>query len=203
MNFRKLPQTCFGLVIAGSGVFLALHSGLGVSPWDVLHVGLARLLHVGTGTAIILTSLGVLLISILLGVKTGLGTLCDIILVGSTVNFYYRFDPITGLTSNSPLLLRIATFTIGVFITALGVATYVGAHIGAGPRDGLMVALHNRFGIKISYARLILEGFGLLGGLILRGPVGLGTLIWSISMGYFVGFWFKRLKLTPQPVSGP
>ena len=66
-----------------------------------------------------------------------------------------------------------------------------------------MVALHNRFGIKISYARLVLEGFGLLGGLILRGPVGLGTLIWSISMGYFVGFWFKRLKLTPQPVSGP
>lgn len=194
---RKLSQTIGGLVICGAGVFLALHAGLGVSPWDVLHVGLARHLHIATGTAIIGTGIVVLLIGLLLGVRPGLGTICDILIVGNTVNLLYAHDPISN-AQNWPFTLRVAIFTFGTVLVGLGIAIYIGAHVGAGPRDGLMLAFHQRFGWPVWRARLVVEGIGLVGGLLLRGPVGLGTLIWTLLIGTSAGYWFKFLGLKPD-----
>ena len=176
---------------------MALHAGLGVSPWDVLHVGLARHLHVATGTAMIGTGFVVLLFGLFLGVKPGLGTICDILIVGNVVNLLYAHDPIATAQSWN-FLVRVALFIFGTVLTGLGIAIYVGAHVGAGPRDGLMIAFHQRFGWPVWRARIAIEAIGFTGGLILRGPVGLGTIIWTLVIGTSAGFWFKVLHLTPD-----
>ncbi len=194
---KKLPQTIGGLVICGVGVFLVLHAGLGVSPWDVLHVGLARHLHIATGTAIIGVGVVVLLIGLLLGVRPGLGTICDILIVGNTVNLLYAYDPIPN-AQNWSFILRVTLFTFGTVLVGLGIAIYIGAHVGAGPRDGLMIAFHQRFGWPVWRARLVVEGIGLIGGLLLHGPVGLGTLIWTLLIGTSAGYWFRLLGLKPD-----
>ena len=194
---RKLPQVICGLSICGVGVFMALHAGLGVSPWDVLHVGLGRHLHVATGTAMIGTGIVVLLFGLLLGVKPGVGTIGDILIVGNVVNLLYAHDPILNALHWS-LLPRVALFTFGTVLTGLGIAIYIGAHFGAGPRDGLMIAFHQRFHWPVWKARMAVEAIGLTAGLILRGPVGLGTVIWTLLLGWSAGFWFKVLHLTPD-----
>lgn len=192
----KLTQTVGGLVICGVGVFFTLQPGLGVSPWDVLHVGLAEVTGLRIGTAIIITSVAVLLLGLLLGVRPGIGTICDILFVGSTVNVLLITGFLSGV-DDSNYLTRIATFVTGVVITGLGIAIYVGAHLGAGPRDGLMVALHRRFHWPVWRARLAIELVGLVGGLALSGPLGLGTVLWGLLIGPAAGFWFKVLGLKP------
>lgn len=194
---KKLPQTVFGLAICGVGIFMALHAGLGVSPWDVLHVGLAHHLHIATGTAIMGTGFVVLLIGLLLGVRPGMGTICDILIVGNVVNLLYAHDVIAQAQSWS-FILRIALFAVGTVITGLGIAVYIGTHVGAGPRDGLMLAFHQKFDWPVWKARLAIEAIGLVGGLILRGPIGLGTLIWTGLLGWSAGIWFRVLHLTPD-----
>jgi len=176
---------------------MALHAGLGVSPWDVLHVGLARQLHIATGSAMIGTGVVVLLTGLLLGVRPGLGTICDILIVGNTVNLLYANDPIAH-AQEWLFIARVALFTTGTVLTGLGIAIYIGAHVGAGPRDGLMIAFHQRFSWPVWQARLAVEAIGLIGGLLLRGPVGLGTLIWTLFIGTSAGFWFKFLDLKPD-----
>lgn len=193
----KLIQTVGGLTICGIGVFFTLQPGLGVSPWDVLHVGLADVTGLRVGTAIIVTSIAVLLLGLLLGVRPGVGTICDILVVGSTVNVLLATGFLNGAESTS-LIIRVLIFIIGVVITGLGIAIYVGAHLGAGPRDGLMVALHRRFHWPVWRARLAIELVGLVGGIALSGPLGLGTLLWGLLIGPAAGFWFKALGLKPS-----
>lgn len=193
----KLTQTVSGLICCGVGVFFTLQPKLGVSPWDVLHVGLANKVHLRVGTAIIITSVVVLLIGLLLGVRPGIGTLCDILIVGSTVNVLL----ITGVLEEAHAFvwpLRLLIFLSGVLITGLGIAIYVGAHLGAGPRDGLMVALHRRWGWPVWRARLLIECVGLAGGVALAGPIGLGTVLWGLLIGPSAGLWFKVLGLKPS-----
>lgn len=195
--FPRLIQTIGGLATCGVGVFMTLQPALGVSPWDVLHVGLAHHTGLRVGTAIIITSVAVLLLGLLLGVKPGIGTICDILIVGSTVNLLLSLGLLANLAQGT-LYLRIATFVGGVVITGLGIAVYVGAHLGAGPRDGLMVALHRRFHWPVWRARLAIELLGLTGGLILAGPIGLGTVLWAVLIGPSAGFWFRVLGLKPS-----
>jgi uncharacterized membrane protein YczE len=176
---------------------MALHAGLGVSPWDVLHVGLGRHLHIATGTAMIGTGVVVLVLGLLLGVRPGLGTVGDILIVGNVLNLLYAHDPILNATHWN-FVSRVALFSFGTALTGLGIAIYIGAHVGAGPRDGLMVAFHQRFGWPVWKARLAVEAIGLVAGLLLRGPVGLGTLIWTLLLGWSAGIWFRVLHLTPD-----
>ena len=194
---RKLPQTVGGSSVCGVGVFMALHAGLGVSPWDVLHVGLSHHLHIAVGTAIIGTGFVVLLFGLLLGAKPGMGTISDIVIVGSVVNLLYAHDPISNATHWN-FIWQIGLFTLGTVIAGLGIALYIGTHVGAGPRDGVMIAFHRKFGWPVWKARLAIEGIGLVGGIVLRGPIGLGTLIWTLVLGWSAGIWFRVLHLTPD-----
>lgn len=195
----RLAQTAIGLAICGVGVTITLQPALGVSPWDVLHVGLADLTGLPVGTAIIITSCAVLLVGLLLGVRPGVGTIFDIVIVGTTVNMLIG-SGFLAAADQWAYMGRILIFLTGTFVTGLGIAIYVGAHTGAGPRDGLMVALHNRLKWPISRARLAIELLGLTGGLLLSGPVGLGTLLWAIAIGPSAGVAFRLLGQTPQPV---
>jgi uncharacterized membrane protein YczE len=203
MNPRSYPlrlvQTAAGLGVCATGVTMTLRPELGVSPWDVLHVGLARVVGIPIGTAIILTSCIVLLIGLLLGVRPGVGTIFDIVIMGSTINLLLAAGFVES-AAQWHYAARIGLFLAGTFITGLGIAIYVGAHTGAGPRDGLMVALHRRFNWPISRARLGIELMALVVGILLSGPVGLGTVLWALAIGPSAGVGFRLLGQTPQPV---
>ena len=48
---------------------------------------------------------------------------------------------------------RLDGHELGIAVLGFGCALYIGAHMGAGPRDSLMVGLHRRAGISIGAAR--------------------------------------------------
>ena len=62
----------------------------------------------------------------------------------------------------------------GIACVAAGSALYLGAHLGPGPRDGLMVAIAVRTGWPVGVARAALELTVLAIGVLLGGPVGVG-----------------------------
>ncbi len=92
------------------------------------------------------------------------------------------------------------TFARRRFLQALGggaAALYIGAHFGAGPRDGLMVALHTRAGWSIGLARTLIEASALVAGVLLGGPVGVGTAVYTLTIGPATQVAFKVLRMTP------
>ncbi|MDG2083130.1 MAG: hypothetical protein P8J65_05050, partial [Candidatus Actinomarina sp.] len=71
---------------------------------------------------------------------------------------------------------------IGILCIGSGTAIYVGADMGSGPRDGVMVGLESK-GLKIGMARNVIEVTALTMGWLLGGTVGLSSVVIAISIG--------------------
>jgi uncharacterized membrane protein YczE len=82
----------------------------------------------------------------------------------------------------------------GIVITALGMAMYIGAGLGPGPRDGLMTGISAK-GYPLWIVRTVLELVALAAGWVLGGDVGIGTVLFALGIGP-LGHWFlARLHL--------
>ncbi|HEV2889906.1 MAG TPA: hypothetical protein VGX28_05975 [Frankiaceae bacterium] len=192
---RRVVQLFFGLFLAAFGIVLTLRSGLGVSPWDVLHGGVAERTGTSFGTVVQLVGAVVLAASLLLGVRPGFGTISNLVLIGVFENVL--LDLGLGETSHGALVARLALFAVGTLLIGVAAALYIGAHFGAGPRDGLMVALHTRFGWSIGWARTLVEASALVAGIAMGGPVGVGTALYTVSIGPATQASFRILRMTP------
>jgi uncharacterized membrane protein YczE len=194
---RRVLQLVVGQVLFGTGLWLGLQTELGVGPWDVLHGGLADLLGTPFGRTAIAVSAFVLVLAVRAGVRPGPGTLLNVVLVGATIDVLLGTDALDGL-DDGPLALRWLTVGLGIATVAVGSALYLGAHLGPGPRDGLMVVLAQRTAWSVGLARAVLELGVLAVGVLLGGPAGWGTLAFALGIGPAVQLAFRVLHQTPD-----
>ena len=193
----RLGQLLVGLVLFGTGLWLGLQAQLGVGPWDVLQGGLSQLLGTPFGLTSIGVSVLVLFVAVRAGIRPGIGTVLNAVLVGAVIDLLLGTPLLDGL-GERPLLLRAAVTAAGITTVAVGSAVYLGAHLGPGPRDGLMVAIARHTGWSVGAARAALEGGVLLVGIALGGPVGPGTVAFALLIGPAVQLAFRVLHQSPD-----
>ena len=191
MFMRRFIQLQLGLCLYGVAAAMMVRSNLGLDPWNVFHQGLSLKTGMSLGTASIIMGVLVMLAWIPLRQKPGLGTLFNIFVIGLSMDAALAVLPeITGLP------LRLAFMTAGVTLTAMGGAAYIGAGMGTGPRDGLMIGLNQRLGWSIRVSRMLIEVSVLVGGWLLGGSVGLGTVAFAVGIGPLIQVflpWFQAL----------
>ncbi len=167
-----------------------LRASLGLSPWDVLADGVRRNSPVTFGQAVILIGLVLVLGSLVAGIKPGPGTIANMILIGAFADLMLA----TGIASQldeMALWLRFIVMLGGIVVTGIGSALYIGAGLGAGPRDSLMIAVATRARIRVGVARAIIEGTALFLGFLLGGSIGVGTLVFALGIGVSVDLAFQ------------
>jgi uncharacterized membrane protein YczE len=189
----RLVRLYLGLAAFGVSLALMVRADLGLGPWDVLHQGIARQLNVRLGWVTIAVSALVLLAWIGLRQRPGLGTVSNIVLVGLAVNVTLDLMPAVHA-----LLVRIALLVVGVLLNAFATSLYIGADFGPGPRDGLMTGLAQR-GYSIRAARTAIELSVFVLGYVLGGSVGVGTVVYTLSIGPLIHFVTPHL--TPRRTS--
>lgn len=170
---------------------------MGLAPWDVFHEGFSQVLGWQFGRALVLTSFLVLLLWIPLRQRPGIGTLLNAVEIGLVADI-----AIALLPEPDTLWVRIPFMLVGVLLVGIGSGFYIGAGLGPGPRDGLMTGLAAR-GMKVSRARTSVELTVLLLGWILGGSVGVGTLVFALSIGPIVARTIPLLRLAPLDDSQP
>lgn len=175
---RRLPQLLVGLLLYGASLALMLRSGLGLAPWDVFHQGLTRHVPLTIGQAIVVVSFILLLLWIPLREKPGIGTVGNAVLVGVSVD-----ATLALLDAPDSLGWRILCLVLGVVGNGLATAMYIGAQLGRGPRDGLMTGLARRTGRSLRLVRTLLEVTVVVLGVVLGGTLGVGTVIYAVSIG--------------------
>ena len=194
-----------GLFLFALGIVLLLESELGLSPWDVLNQGVSERTPLSFGASNIAIALVVLVGAWALGARVGPGTVANAILIGLCVDGLTAIDAVDEL-SQSPLTARIAFMVAGILVIGIGSAFYIGAGMGAGPRDSLMLVLAERSGIRIGVVRVALEIVVTVLGFVLGGTVGIGTLAFALGIGPSVelAFWLlERSPLAdPEPSTG-
>ncbi|WP_370946225.1 YitT family protein [Amycolatopsis sp. cg5] len=176
--FRRSAQLVGGLALYGTSMAMLTRAGLGLDPWDVLHEGLTKLTGLSFGTIAGLASIVVLLLWIPLRQKPGIGTISNIVIISVTVDLVRAFLPDQHVFGWQVLLL-----VGGVLFNAVATAVYVGARLGPGPRDGLMTGLHARTGWSVRLVRTGIEVIVLATGWLLGGTVGVGTVLYALSIG--------------------
>ncbi|MDB4249545.1 hypothetical protein N9851_00375 [Acidimicrobiia bacterium] len=177
LTSRKILQVILGTSLIGTGVALNFSSKLGLGPWGVFHEGISLNTSLSFGNAIIATGIFVTLLWIPLKQRPGIATLVDIFWIGTVADIVIGLE----LSAETVFLKWIFVFT-GIIFIGSGTAIYVGADMGSGPRDGVMVGLESR-GLKIGMARNIIEVTALSLGWLLGGTVGLSSVIIAVSIG--------------------
>lgn len=182
VTFRLL-RLIPGLLLYGIADAFMIRAALGVAPWTVFSQGLSLHTPLSIGILTNIIGLCVLLLWIPLRQRPGIGTVCNILLVGPGIDLGLWLLP-----TPETLWARIAFFTAGLLLLAVASGIYIGARLGPGPRDGLMTGLHQRFGIPIWLGRTGVELTVLVIGWFLGGNVGLGTVAFALLIGPLCGF---------------
>jgi uncharacterized membrane protein YczE len=194
-----------GLFLFALAVVLILESKLGLSPWDVLNQGLARHTPLSFGMANVAVGLVVLAIAWALGGKPWIGTVANALLVGSFIQGLTSVGAVTALAHDS-LGVRIPLLLLGVWLIGPATAFYIGADLGAGPRDTLMLVGARRTRFRIGAVRGVLELAALAAGIVLGGTYGVGTVLFALAVGPVVesSFWLLArtplVRRSPRPV---
>jgi len=193
---RRLIQLFAGLVLYGISDSMLLLAGLGLDPWDVLHQGLARRTGVPTGTWVIIVGAAVLLLWIPLRQRPGIGTLCNVAVIGVVIDVV-----LAEAAPPRALPVRAVVMVSAVLLNGVATGMYIGAGLGPGPRDGLMTGLAAR-GHSLRVVRTGIEVTVLAIGWLLGGTVGVGTLVYAGCIGplahVFVPLFSRRLGAGPQ-----
>ncbi len=181
LTTRRTVQLLVGLVAYGTGVGLMVIAGVGVSPWDVLAQGFARVTTLDFGLVTILLSGVVLLLWIPLRQKPGIGTLANALSVGAVAQLVLWFVP-----APDQIWAKVLVFAAGLVVVAVATGLYIGAELGPGPRDGLMTGLVRRTGWPVWAVRTGIEVAVTAIGWALCGNVGIGTIAFALLIGPMV-----------------
>jgi len=189
---RRLTQLYAGLVLYGVSMGMQLRAGLGLDPWDVFHQGLSERVSWSFGTVTIVVGALVLVLWIPLRQWPGIGTVSNVIVIGIAVD-----ATLAVLDAPSSLWARVLLLVGGIVLNGVAGGCYIGAGLGPGPRDGLMTGLVRRTGGSVRLVRTGIEATVLLVGWALGGTVGIGTVLYAVSIGPLVHFFLPRLTVAP------
>lgn len=193
----RFIQLVIGLCLFGLGAALMVRAHLGLDPWNVFHQGLSGLTGLSLGMLSILSGVVVMLLWIPLKQRPGLGTIANILLIGLSMDLFMAL-----ISEAEGMGLRIAYMAIGLVLTGLGTAAYIGAGMGTGPRDGLMIGLNKKFGWSIRVSRMMVEVVVLAAGWMLGGVAGVGTVAFALLIGPLVQFFLPAFQ-RPWQVKTP
>jgi uncharacterized membrane protein YczE len=164
-------------------------------PWDVFHQGISEKTGLGLGTVLIIVAFFVLLLWIPLRLRPGLGTLLNAVQIGLVENVVQDLLP-----APDHIAARLAFMCAGMLCIAAGSGLYIGAELGSGPRDGLMLGLNARYGISVRLARTTVEVTVMIIGIFLGGSLGLGTFVFAFGIGPLVQITLKLFRMSPSAV---
>ncbi len=186
-----------GYFLYALGIVMTINAQQGLGPWGVFHQGLSSQLNITFGVAVIIVGAVIVILDFILGERVGWGTIGNVIFIGTFIDLITNINlvPVFENTFLSYLMMFIGMFTI-----SLAAYFYLSARLGAGPRDGLMIALTKLANKPVGLIRSTIEVTALIIGYFLGGSVGWGTLIMSFGLGFFIQISFKMFNFDVKKV---
>lgn len=193
----KMPKLFFGFILCGLGIALMKNAGLGLNPWGIFHMGVTVQTGITFGTVTQLTGLAIILLSIPLKIIPGIGTILNMYFIGIFIDM---FDKSPYITTPDNFVLQLLVLVIGMVILSVGIFFYLGCGLGAGPRDGLMLGLMKKLNKPVSVIKTVIEVSVTIIGVVLGGPLGVGTIIIAFTFGFCLEMTFKIGKKNAKEI---
>lgn len=194
---KKTVHLMTGYALYGLGIVLTLNANKGLAPWGVFHQGLSLQLGITIGTATQLVGIAVIVLDIIFGERLGWGTIGNVIFIGFFIDLINSRGWVPVFEN---VWAAYGEMLVGTIIMALATYVYLSAQLGAGPRDGMMIALTKRSRMPVGMIRNLIEIGVLIIGYFLGGTVGLGTLFMAVVFGRLMQLVFQWFKFDVRQV---
>jgi uncharacterized membrane protein YczE len=194
---KRISSLFLGLFLYALGIVLTMKANIGYAPWEVFHAGIANTLGMKIGEVSILVGLAIILLTFFMGEKLGIATILNMLCIGIFMDALLALDLIPKRES---LVFGIFQLLLGLFVISLGSFYYISSGFGAGPRDGLMVALTRKTHLPIGVCRGGIEVVAVFLGWKLGGMVGFGTILSAILIGFCIQLTFSLLHFKPTAI---
>lgn len=188
IQFSSLFVISLATILMGVGEGLLVLANLGSSPWTVFSQGIALQTGLSIGMVVAMVSVVVLLLWIPLKLRFGLGTVLNIFFIALFIDLTVQYLP-----APETLPMRFLLMSIGLLLFGISTTFYLSCYLGAGPRDGLMVGICQKFGWKVGVVRMTLEVTVCLLGFFLGGTVGISTIAFALCVGWIIQYTAQLL----------
>jgi uncharacterized membrane protein YczE len=121
--------------------------------------------------------------------KYGIGPIANTLIVPLAMNVGLTLIPRQESIANGVLFL-----IVGIACVGLGSAIYITCGLGAGPRQGMMTALHRITGIRVARIATSIEVVVFTLGVLMGGKYGIGTLVFALCIGPAVAIGFSIMR---------
>lgn len=195
MRFLRLQ---LGLLVFALSVTLMLEARVGLDPWSAVQEGLV--LQSGLSFGRVVQGVGLLLIAVswvLLRVRPGLGTVCNMLFIGLWIDVLRRAGWIP--VHDQPGLPAYSQFIVGILVNGFATGLYIGARFGAGPRDAFVLGLSAKFGRSVRTTRIGVESTLVVTAFLIGGPIAWGTLIFTVLMGPVMQASLGLMRVSTRP----
>ena len=193
----KISRLIIGYFLYALGIVMTINAQQGLGPWGVFHQGLSSHLNITFGIAVIIVGAVIVILDFILGERIGWGTIGNVIFIGTFIDLITDIKLVPVFEN---IFLSYLMMFIGMFTISLAAYFYLSARLGAGPRDGLMIALTKLANKPVGLIRSTIEVTALIIGYFLGGSVGWGTLIMSFGLGFFIQISFKMFNFDVKKV---
>ncbi|MCD8503071.1 MAG: membrane protein [Bacillaceae bacterium] len=197
IQIKRISSFFLGLFILSFGISLTVISGLGAGAWDALAVGLSILSGFTPGTWVIL--IGVILIiinAVILKTRPEYIAIVTVLILGYFIDFWLLKVFSTEMVPS--LMFQFILLFGGSVVMGLGIATYLQGKFAIIPIDRFMIAIQTRLNLKLMYSKTIAEVIALMFALLVGGPIGLGTIVVTFSIGPLIQLFFPHLEKIVQ-----
>lgn len=183
---RRVVQLVASCVVLGIGVGLLLRAALGSDGFSTLINGISLATKIDFAVVNLVVSVVLVGLAWLRGVRPGMGTVAQPVVVGLTVSIMLRLvDEPAGVAA------RIGLLAASFGLAALGVAGYLGSRTGAGPTEAAALAFDPPVPFRWSYSAV--QGVGALVGWLLGADIGPGTILVVLALGPLVDLLLARV----------
>src|SRR6056297_2512056 len=192
------PKLVLGLFLCGLGIVTMLMSNIGLNPWGTLSAGLVNVTSISFGQWSQIIGLAIIVFTMFLKVVSGIATILNMYLIG----FFMDLILESGLMpSPENVFFQISMNLAGLFIFSLGIYMYLSCGLGAGPRDGLMIALMRLTGKSVTVIKTSIEITVTVLGIMMGGPLGMGTIMVALLGGRTLESVFTFFNYDPKEKS--
>ncbi len=195
---RQFIIMVVGLFFFALALMLSIYANVGANSWMVFHDGIAIQSPLTIGQASQSVGLVMILASWLVGIRPGMGTIFNMLLVGWFMDLIVWSGLIDYATS---LPVQLTMLGLSILILGLSSGMYIKAGFGAGPRDSFNLAMIELTNMSITVSRWLIEGSVVVIGILLGGQFGYGTVIYAILIGPAVGLGFRVFGLHRTPTA--
>ena len=158
--------------------------------YDSINFAIADILNTKVSLAISMTAFLVLIITAY--IRKGfirITTFITSVIMGLFTDVWVK---VVDLIPVDTILNKLILFIVGMIHVCLGIALYMIPKLPTNPTDDLMVALTEKK-LSIKKSKMIIDIICIVLAFILKGPIGIGTIVLTFLVGPMVDMFYKIL----------